>query len=95
MDAVEKHTEEKPRRPGRWWWALAILLVGASAFPIVSVIRSRRQPSAADAAAAVQKPDPASAGVSCIGRIEPDGGVMHIAGVFISGRPPVVESLLI
>jgi HlyD family secretion protein len=92
MDAPEKHTDGKPRRPGRSWWVLVILLVGASAFPIVYAIRSQRQPPAAEAAA-VQKRDPATAGVSCIGRIEPDGGVMHIAGVYISGRPPVVESL--
>jgi HlyD family secretion protein len=90
---MNAHTEVKPRRAGRWWWVVVVLLVGASAVPILYVIRSQGQPPAAEAAEAVQKPDPATTGVSCIGRIEPDGGVMHIAGAYVSGRPPVVESL--
>jgi HlyD family secretion protein len=31
--------------------------------------------------------------VSCLGRIEPEDDVIHVAGAYIQGQPPVVESL--
>ncbi|HKF46661.1 MAG TPA: HlyD family efflux transporter periplasmic adaptor subunit [Terracidiphilus sp.] len=72
----------------KWLWVLAALLVGASALPILYSVRAQRQAS----------PPPVSSGghangVSCLGRIEPEGGVIHVAGAYISGQPPVVQSL--
>ncbi|HET6170509.1 MAG TPA: HlyD family efflux transporter periplasmic adaptor subunit, partial [Terracidiphilus sp.] len=31
--------------------------------------------------------------MSCLGRIEPEDGVIHVAGAYVLGQPPVVESL--
>jgi HlyD family secretion protein len=89
MDALTTPPEGKRRRSGKWWWLVVILLVGASVFPIVHTIRAQHPPPAAEP----QKSDQTQNGVSCLGRIEPEGGALHIAGRYISGRPPVVETL--
>jgi HlyD family secretion protein len=71
----------------KWLWVIAALLVVVSGFLIVYLIRSLHP-----------APPPVSSsghanGVSCLGRIEPEDGVIHIAGTYIQGRPPLVESL--
>lgn len=71
----------------KWLWVMAALLVGACGVLIFSFIRTSHA-----------APPPVSSnghanGVSCLGRIEPEDGVIHVAGTYIQGRPPVVESL--
>jgi len=71
----------------KWLWVMAALLVVVSGFIIVYLIRILHP-----------APPPVSSsghanGVSCLGRIEPEDGVIHVAGTYIQGRPPLVESL--
>src|SRR5947209_95332 len=73
----------------KWAGAAAILIV-LSAFPVWSVLQQRNQ-----------KPAPAlppveeTRAVSCLGRIQPEDGVIHVAGPYIWGdsHAPRVESL--
>src|SRR5579871_5008476 len=89
MDSPETPSIAKPRRSAKWLWLLVILLVVASALPIVHYVRAQQAPPTA----APQQSAQTANGVSCLGRVEPEGGVLHIAGRYISGRPPVVETL--
>src|SRR5689334_18743931 len=70
--------------------ALVVVLVGLCAFLVNHAIRTERSPAAQ--AAPADNPKQAS-GVSCLGRIQPDGGMIHLAAPAILGRPPVVETL--
>jgi HlyD family secretion protein len=80
--------DKQQRGPGKWLWVLALCLVCASAFPIFYSLRAEHPaPATADAV----KDTPIA--VSCLGRVEPQGGVLHVAGTYVLGHPPVVESL--
>lgn len=72
----------------KWLWVLAALLAVASLFPILHSIRAQRP----EAAPTVSSNGHAN-GVSCLGRIEPEDGIIHVAGAYVLGQPPVVESL--
>jgi HlyD family secretion protein len=56
-------------------------------------IRAERAPASGDPQGAQAEAKPA--GVSCLGRIQPDGGVIHVAAPAVLGRPPVVEELYV
>jgi len=83
---------DTPRRePRRWLWVLAACAVVGAAFPIVYAVRAEHPaPAAASAEAAPERPPD---GVACLGRIQPEGGVIHVAAPSILGRPPAVEAL--
>jgi HlyD family secretion protein len=85
MDAAK--TGKKSRK---WLWVLLILL-GASAYPFWYAIHLQVQAAAPTSA---EKIEPVTA-VSCLGRIEPSGDVVHVAGPHIPGdpHPPAVETL--
>src|SRR5437764_8396737 len=85
-------TETARRGSRKWLWALGLFLLGASAIPIVYSIRTGNAASPPSASQKSQRP---LNGVSCLGRIEPDGGVIHIALPYVLGRPPVVEALYV
>lgn len=69
----------------KWLWGVAVLLVAVSGFLAVHFIHPAPPPPVSSSG----HPN----GVSCLGRIEPEDGVIHVAGTYIQGRPPVVESL--
>jgi len=82
-------------RPGlgnrKWLWMLAALMAVGCISLIVYFMHSM-------GAARPAPPQPISTsrnaiGVSCLGRIEPEDDVIHVAGAYIQGQPPVVESL--
>src|SRR6266436_4977583 len=79
-------------RSRTWLWALGLCLAGASAFPIAYLIRAEHAPPPAAAAA---KSERQANGVSSLGIIEPEGGVIHVAAAYLFGRPPVVEVLYV
>ncbi len=72
------------------WAGGAALLVALSAFPAWHVWQQRTQIPAPAVPPVEEK-----LGVSCLGRIEPEDGVMHVAGPYIWGdsHAPRVESL--
>jgi HlyD family secretion protein len=72
------------------WFGLAAILVVLSALPIWYVLHQRNQKPVA----ALQPVEETSA-VSCLGRIQPEDGVIHVAGPYIWGdsHAPRVESL--
>jgi HlyD family secretion protein len=73
----------------KWVGAVAILVL-LSAFPVWYVLQ-QRSPKAALAAPPVEE----TRGVSCLGRIQPEDGVIHVAGPYIWGDShlPRVENL--
>jgi len=72
------------------WAAVAAILVVLSVFPVWYALRQRNQ----EPAPAVP-PVEETRGVSCLGRIQPEDGVIHVAGPYIWGdsHAPRVESL--
>lgn len=70
------------------FWVIVALLAAASLFPIIYFMR--HQPTAS--APPVSSNGHAN-GVSCLGRIEPEDGVIRVAGSYVLGQPPVVELL--
>ena len=72
------------------WAGVAAILVVLSALSVWFVLRPRNQ----KAVAAIQ-PVEETTGVSCLGRIQPEDGVIHVAGPYIWGdsHAPRVESL--
>lgn len=70
------------------FWVISALLAGVSLFPIIYFLRSQPTASAAPASS-----NGHANGVSCLGRIEPEDGVIRVAGSYVLGQPPVVESL--
>ena len=72
------------------WAGAAALLAVLSALPIWYVLHQRHQ-KPAPAVATVEE----TAKVSCLGRIQPEDGVIHVAGPYIWGdsHAPRVESL--
>jgi HlyD family secretion protein len=73
----------------KWAGAVAILITIA-AYPVWSVLKQRTQ-APAHAAAPVEE----TRAVSCLGRIQPEDGVIHVAGPYIWGdsHAPRVERL--
>lgn len=78
---------ERPWIRRKWLWLLIALLASASLFPILYSVRAEH------ATAPAASSDGRAIGVSCLGRIEPEDGVIHVAGAYVLGQPPVVESL--
>ena len=75
-----------------WLWLGAALLL-ALARPVAIWISGHRP---ASQVAAANKAEPAQAGasaVACLGRIEPENGVIHIAAPYLFGRPSLVKEL--
>jgi len=72
------------------WAGVVAVLVVLSAFPVWYVLQQRNQKPVA-AAAPVEE----THAVSCLGRIQPEDGVIHVAGPYIWGdsHAPRVESL--
>jgi HlyD family secretion protein len=72
------------------WAGAAAILVALSAIPVWYVLHLRNQRNAPPVAAAE-----APHAVSCLGRIQPEDGVIHVAGPYIWGdsHAPRVESL--
>src|SRR5579862_4238567 len=72
------------------WAAVAGILVALSAYPAWYVLQQRNQEPAPAAPPAEE-----THGVSCLGRIQPEDGVIHVAGPYIWGdsHAPRVESL--
>src|SRR5439155_7202863 len=79
-------------RSKTWLWALGLCLAVASAFPIAYLIRAEHTPPPVAAAA---KSERHSNGVSSLGIIVPDGGVIHVAASYLFGRPSMVEALYV
>jgi HlyD family secretion protein len=73
------------------WIAVAAALAMLSLLPIWYFLHQRGQTAAADAAAPAED----THAVSCLGRIQPEDGVIHVAGPYIWGdsHPARVESL--
>jgi HlyD family secretion protein len=73
------------------WIGAAAVLAALSLLPIWYVLHERSQKAAAAAAAPVED----THAVSCLGRIQPQDGVIHVAGPYIWGdsHPARVESL--
>lgn len=79
------------RRMWKWLWLAAALLL---VFAPVAIWISGHRP--ASQVAAANKAEPAQAGaraVACLGRIEPENGVIHIAAPYLFGRPSLVKEL--
>jgi HlyD family secretion protein len=72
------------------WGGAAAVVVALAAYPVWSVLRQRNA-KAAPAEAPVEE----THAVSCLGRIQPEDGVIHVAGPYIWGdsHAPRVESL--
>jgi HlyD family secretion protein len=72
------------------WLGTAAILAALSAYPVWYALQ-QRNPKAAPATPAVED----TQAVSCLGRIEPEDGVIHVAGPYIWGdsHPPRVERL--
>jgi HlyD family secretion protein len=72
------------------WAGVVAILVVLSAFPVWYVLHQGNQ-KAAPAVLPVEE----TRGVSCLGRIQPEDGVIHVAGPYIWGdsHAPRVESL--
>jgi len=81
-------TERPPLLNRKWLWVLAAFMAGGCVFLIVYTMRA-----AAPASPPLISASKHTIGVSCLGRIEPEGDVIHVAGAYIQGQPPVVESL--
>src|SRR5579872_1789757 len=73
-----------------WLLVLIVPLLGVCLFLLNHAIRAER-PSAASAAPAQLRRETAE--VSCLGRIQPNGDVIHLAAPALLGRPPVVDQL--
>jgi len=76
------------------WSGAAAILVVLSALPVWYVLQHRSQQSAS-AASSSESPAGETDKVSCLGRIQPEDGVIHVAGPYIWGdsHPARVESL--
>lgn len=80
---------EQPRLGNRkWLWVLAALVACGCISLIVYSMRAAHPAPPPPVSASKQ-----ATGVSCLGRIEPEDDVIHVAGAYIQGQPPVVESL--
>ena len=85
-------------KPGRRFWTwlglAAVLLLVAFVRPVATWIWGPRE--AAQVSAAANKIEPAQAGtkaVACLGRIEPENGVIRVAAPYLFGRPSLVKEL--
>ena len=78
---------EQPWFRRKWLWLLVALLAVASLVPIFYSVRAQHS------SAPARSSDGRATGVSCLGRIEPEDGIVHVAGAYVLGQPPVVESL--
>ena len=76
----------------KWAGAVAILVV-LSAFPVWYMLQQRNPKPASSVPPAETREE--THGVSCLGRIQPEDGVIHVAGPYIWGdsHPARVESL--
>ena len=69
-----------------WLWLLVIGALAISVYPIIRLLPAERP--------ATPAPDPHSTvtgAVSSLGRIEPAGGLIHVAGSYSLGHPPMIE----
>jgi HlyD family secretion protein len=97
VDIVPAGSREDGVMSGNWkenkslkWAGVAAILVVLSALPIWYVLHQRTQkPAPADPSVEETR------AVSCLGRIQPEDGVIHVAGPYIWGdsHAPRVESL--
>jgi HlyD family secretion protein len=76
------------------WAGVVAVLVVLSAFPVWYVLQQRNQKPAPEVTPE-GTPVEETRGVSCLGRIQPEDGVIHVAGPYIWGdsHPARVESL--
>ena len=82
---------EGAKHTHRGWLVIpGVAFLGVCGFLLNHSIRDGH---AGIAKAAPAEPGPQKAGVSCLGRIQPDGDVIHVAAPAVLGRPPVVEEL--
>jgi len=85
-------SEVVPRRSGRWLWIVAVCFVLLSGFSFWYFFRGNRIP--AHPSSIVPVVDAHTSAVSCLGRVEPEDGVLHVSGPVLNPpHPPVVESL--
>ncbi len=68
------------------WLKISALLAGLGLVTLVCVCVRRR-------AAAGAKPSAEAAAIGCIGRIEPDQGVIRVSAPYFTGRPSLVGEL--
>jgi len=71
-------------------WLIAASTVAACAVGLTTVVRGIRP-----GAAAPEAPETAPAGVACLGRIEPDEGVIVLAARSLTGQPSIVARVLV
>jgi HlyD family secretion protein len=82
------------RKLWKWLWLAAAILLVAFARPVAIWILGPKPASQVSAAA--NKTEPVQAGpraVACLGRIEPENGVIRIAAPYLFGRPSLVKEL--
>jgi HlyD family secretion protein len=72
------------------WGGAAVVVAALSAYPVWSALQKRNAKAAPPDA-----PVETTHAVSCLGRIQPEDGVIHVAGPYIWGdsHPPRVEAL--
>src|SRR5437763_1763451 len=81
-----------PSRSHRGLWFLGLAVVAVSGLLIAySQLATHHAP----AVAATSPTEAVANGVSCLGRIEPEDGILRVAAPYLSGRPSIVKALYI
>ncbi|HKE29368.1 MAG TPA: efflux RND transporter periplasmic adaptor subunit [Bryobacteraceae bacterium] len=73
-----------------WPWLLVVVAVVISGYPIARMLSAERP-----LISTTRSRQKESGAVSCLGRIEPEGGLIHVAGSYILGHPPVIERVAV
>lgn len=82
--------ETRNRHKKRLWVLICVLALGAIAVLPLTVSLKRRGTLAAKATS-----PPASNSVGCLGRIEPEGGVIRVSAPYFAGGPALIAELTV
>ncbi len=79
-----------PGSSRKWLWVLmGLLAAGATALPVMMIsFRNKKAAAAGESPAPVGSPS-----IGCMGRVEPEGGVIRVSAAYVAGGPPLIAEL--